>query len=97
MDARREQRYRLSGVADGVGGLLKRAKHRPLVALLILLALVSLFFVAFPGIDKAFSAYFYRAGLGFRSTDDLDMKLVRQSGTWMTIAAIGASGPTNAR
>ena len=46
-------------------GLWRRAKQAPTVSTLVLLALVSLVFVAVPGIDLRVSALFYHPGSGF--------------------------------
>ncbi|MCE7028952.1 glycosyltransferase [Jiella avicenniae] len=64
--------------------------RRPLVVLTGLLALVSLFFLGFPGIDTSVSALFYRPHLGFVGNDSLDLTIIRGFGNWMTIAAVGA-------
>ncbi len=68
-----------------------RVLRRPLLALTAALVLASLFFLAFPDVDTAVSAMFYRGELGFAGTDDPDLTIVRTFGNWMTIAAVATS------
>ncbi|MBP0617365.1 glycosyltransferase [Jiella mangrovi] len=84
---------RSGGSADGsrAAVCLRFVRRRPLVFLTIVLAVVSVFFLSFPGIDILVSGHFYRAGLGFSGAEDFDVRLVRKFGNWMTGAALGFS------
>ena len=66
--------------------------RRPLVPLTAALAVVSLFFLSFPGVDRFVSAAFFNPGHGFTGAGDFDLKIVRNIGNWMTAGMIGASG-----
>ena len=80
-----------SGHPGGVGGSRGWLRRRPLAALTIILALVSLFFLSFPKIDTAVSARFYDDGHGFVGIGNPDLATVREFGNAMTIAILSAS------
>ncbi|MBO0903644.1 glycosyltransferase [Jiella sonneratiae] len=66
--------------------------RRPLAGLTVVLCLVSLVFLAFPGIDTGVSALFYQQGRGFADQSGIDLQIVRGFGNWMTILAVSAAG-----
>ena len=63
-------------------------ERRPVLVLLVLLAAISLVFLAFPSLDMAASAAFHD-GRGFAWALDPTLDLVRDLGRWLTILVCG--------
>ena len=59
--------------------------------LLAVLAIVSVFFLAFPGADRAVSGIFYVDGAGFASTADPALRLLRNLGMLATVLVVATA------
>lgn len=76
--------------------LTREAQRRPLVLVLVLLALVSLVFIVFPKLDLAFSGLFYESTTGFFQRHIKAVETVRAAGwlaTWGVVIAVAAMLP----
>jgi len=76
--------------------LTREAQRRPLVLVLVLLALVSLGFVLFPKLDLAFSGLFYESATGFFQRHAEAVETVRSAGriaTWVFVIAVASLLP----